>query len=190
MLTHHTHPHRTAWRTLALALAAVATLGLAACTTTQPASEQVSDATITSQVKSKLTADPEINPLNIDVDTTDGVVALRGRVPTAEDSREAEKLARNTGGVVRVDNQLRVGEAETEQVPGTDAAIATRVNGALATSTDVSARNIDVDVQDGIVTLSGVVKTQAAKERAHDIAHEVKGVTTVYNEIQVRPPTQ
>ncbi|MBZ0113467.1 MAG: BON domain-containing protein [Thermoanaerobaculia bacterium] len=73
-------------------------------------SEHLDDAAITMKVKTKLAADPEINPFNIDVDCKDGVVTLSGRVAKIEASREAEKLARNTTGVRQVKNLVEVGK--------------------------------------------------------------------------------
>lgn len=66
------------------------------------------DAAVTAKVKAKLTADPEINPFEIDVDTAGGVVTLSGTVASAEVSAEAEKLTRRTSGVRAVLNRLRV----------------------------------------------------------------------------------
>lgn len=66
------------------------------------------DAAITTRIKSKLTADPEINPLRIDVDTVNGQVTLTGTVPSEDVKQEAEDLARSTEGVVSVDNLLQV----------------------------------------------------------------------------------
>lgn len=67
------------------------------------------DAEITAKIKSKLTADPEVNPFTIDVDTVNGRVTLNGVVRTAGQREEAEKHARNTEGVVEVNNLLEVG---------------------------------------------------------------------------------
>jgi len=67
------------------------------------------DATITTKIKSKLTADPEVNPFTIDVDTVNGVVTLSGTVRTEEQRQEAEDLARGTEGVKEVVNSLQVG---------------------------------------------------------------------------------
>lgn|SRR5512141_1866539 len=103
---------RTRWARLALA-ALLATSGAAAttaCSTTVPARVQVADAEITAKVKTKLTADPEVAAHNIDVDTNEGVVTLSGRVANREQKREAEKLARDTEGVLRVINNLKVGD--------------------------------------------------------------------------------
>ncbi len=67
------------------------------------------DAAITARVKARLTADPEINAFQIDVDTVDAKVTLSGKVPTARARDEAEHLARTTEGVADVTNRLEVG---------------------------------------------------------------------------------
>lgn len=76
--------------------------------------DRLDDAGITAKVKSKLAADPEINPFNIDVDTKDGVVTLSGRVASGENKREAGELARSTKGVRDVRNMLKVGDHREE----------------------------------------------------------------------------
>ncbi len=67
------------------------------------------DAAITARVKAKLTAAPEINPFQIDVDTVDAHVTLNGKVPTEHVKEEAEHLARTTEGVAGVTNLIQVG---------------------------------------------------------------------------------
>lgn len=67
------------------------------------------DVEITAKVKTKLAADPEINPFRIDVDTVDGRVTLSGTVRTERQREEAETLARGTEGVSEVRNLLEVG---------------------------------------------------------------------------------
>ena len=68
----------------------------------------VTDAALTSAVKSKLLADPDVSGLKIDVDTTDGVVTLMGDVSTQAEANEAIRLARTTEGVRDVVSKLRV----------------------------------------------------------------------------------
>jgi osmotically-inducible protein OsmY len=70
--------------------------------------ERVDDARITAQLKTKLTADRAKNLVNINVDTRDGVVHLKGTVPTDQDRMEAERVARGTKGVREVRNDLVV----------------------------------------------------------------------------------
>ena len=55
-------------------------------------------------------------------------------------------------------------------------------------SSAVKNDNVDVAVKDGVVTLSGEVKTPAAKAKAEAEARDVKGVQSVVNDITTPPP--
>lgn len=68
------------------------------------------DATTTATVKSRLLANPNTGGLQIDVDTRGDVVTLTGEVGSEEEKALAEELARNTGDVKDVRNQLIVRE--------------------------------------------------------------------------------
>jgi hyperosmotically inducible protein len=68
----------------------------------------VDDATTTAAVKAKLVGNSNTKGLQIDVDTRDDVVTLSGEVSSAEVSQLAEQIARNTGDVKDVRNQLVV----------------------------------------------------------------------------------
>jgi osmotically-inducible protein OsmY len=104
--------NRTNWllRVQVVCLALVLALALGACSSTRSAGTQVDDAAITAAVKAKLAADGDINPFNIDVDTNEGVVTLQGRVAKEEARTKAEQLARETDGVKRVINLVKVGD--------------------------------------------------------------------------------
>lgn len=171
-------------RTLMLAACAALALGLGACASTQTASTQIDDATITAAVKSKLTADPEINPFNIDVDTDEGTVRLSGTVEKPEARAEAERLARNTEGVVAVVNEIEVGRTTVGKRID-DATLTTKVATKIAADTDLNSFNIDVDSNEGVVTLTGRVATQTAKDEAGQIAMNTEGVVSVDNQLEV-----
>jgi osmotically-inducible protein OsmY len=94
-------------------------IGAAARATGEAASQAVKDATpvvadagITAAVKTRLLADPDVAGLRIDVDTKGKVVTLTGNVKSAAQIAEAEKIARETPGVTRVVNNLKVGATE------------------------------------------------------------------------------
>ncbi len=160
---------------------------LAACSTTRSIGEQVSDASITSTVNAKFAADPEVNPFEIDVDTQAGVVTLSGFVETEAERAEAEDLAHDTNGVKRVVNNIQMGDLSASEVVN-DARITARLKSKLAADPQVSAINIDVDVDvdRGVVTLRGVVSEASSKEEAERLARATGGVTDVRNEIEVR----
>lgn len=89
---------------------AVALLAVAACRTNLSPERQVSDLTITAEVKSKLASDVRLSTIaNIDVNTTNGVVTLSGQVPSHEVRTRAEEVARSVRNVARVNNNLQVG---------------------------------------------------------------------------------
>jgi len=76
--------------------------------TGETAGENVSDTSITSAVKAKLTGDRIGNLTQVGVETVRRTVYLTGVVPTADDKRRAAELARNTDGVKEVVNNLQV----------------------------------------------------------------------------------
>ena len=162
----------------------VVAMGSLACSSTQTTGEQTSDAWITSKVTARMTADPEVNPFEIDVDTTDGVVRLSGMVETDLQRREAEEIARNTEGVKRVDNDIEIGDPTLRENID-DSWIATKVKSKLVADPDINKFNIDVDVLQGVVTLSGTVKTTYARANAEELARRTKGVVDVKNLIEV-----
>lgn len=83
---------------------------LESCSSTQPVGEQMSDSSITSRVKAKFIGDNDVNSRDISVETNEGVVYLTGRVQSSEQRDEAERIARNTDGVKKVVNNIKVGD--------------------------------------------------------------------------------
>lgn len=159
-------------------------LALAGCSTTESAEEQFDDASITTKIKAKLAADPEVNPFEIDVDTQDGVVRLSGFVEEPGDRQEAEKLARDTSGVRSVVNDIKIGDKSVGESVD-DAVIVTKVKSKLTADPSLNPFNIDVDAQLGVVTLSGRVNSIEEKAAAERLARETDGVKRVDNRLQV-----
>jgi hyperosmotically inducible periplasmic protein len=83
---------------------------LASCQamTGRTAGRNVDDATLTASVNAALVADKPSNFTRIDVDTTNGVVALNGTVESPEQRARAEQLAARVNGVKKVVNNLQV----------------------------------------------------------------------------------
>lgn len=71
----------------------------------------IDDATTTASVKSRLLGNQNTAGMQIDVDTRGDVVTLSGEVASAEEKALAEELARSTGDVKDVRNQLVVRKA-------------------------------------------------------------------------------
>jgi hyperosmotically inducible periplasmic protein len=68
-----------------------------------------------------------------------------------------------------------------------DASITTAVKTALAGARGVSAHNINVDTDEGVVTLRGFAASKKERDRAEAIARKVHGVKKVVNMISIQP---
>jgi hypothetical protein len=64
--------------------------------------------------------------------------------------------------------------------------ITEEINDQLTWHGDLDATNIQVKVEQGIVTLTGTVDSRYAKRMAEDIAESIRGVQDINNQLQVR----
>jgi osmotically-inducible protein OsmY len=94
---------------IVLALTLLATV-MSGCSSMQPAKVQVDDAEITTAVKAKMAADPDVKAIQVDVNTNESVVTLTGRVATEAERRTAVRIARETNGVKKVNDMIKVGD--------------------------------------------------------------------------------
>jgi hyperosmotically inducible periplasmic protein len=188
--------------TTILALAVIATLSLG-CTrstaraeTVRTAGDSIHDASITMRIKTTYLFNGHLNPFRINVDTRDGVVTLRGTVPSDIHRDLAGSIAKNADGVTEVDNELSVepgkagdGPDEADKSFGQsvrDATTSASIKMTLALQRGVKASHIAVHTDRGTVTLTGEVDSQAERQLAGRIARETEGVTNVENELDVR----
>ncbi|MFT0548301.1 BON domain-containing protein [Allopusillimonas ginsengisoli] len=99
-------------RTAHLLLAAAAAVTLGACAHNPPeqrsATEYTDDATINTQVQTAVLGVPGVHANDIQVDTYEGVVKLRGKVDTQKAAQNAIQAARQVAGVKKVDYDLDV----------------------------------------------------------------------------------
>ena len=82
--------------------------GLYGCTMGKGTSRPISDASISIAVQAKLIRDHASHFPRINVDTERGVVNLSGVVKTDSQRTQAEHLANQIEGVVKVNNNLEV----------------------------------------------------------------------------------
>ena len=158
-------------------------------------SRKVDDANLTAKVKSQLLWNSNTSGLAIDVDTRNGVVSLSGNVASEDEAELAEQIARNTRDVLGVENNLKVNNEDTsiadkaaresrelaQQV--SDGWITAKVKSSLLYNRNVDGSDINVDTQNGVVTLRGHVDSDFEREQAITIARNIKGVKSVKSEL-------
>ena len=98
--------------TLAIATALTATLaatsGCAVTRKQETVGAYVDDTALTTRVKAKFADNTTVSAMAISVETMKGTVQLSGFAKTVEERLTAEKLARETSGVVAVRNDIIV----------------------------------------------------------------------------------
>jgi osmotically-inducible protein OsmY len=176
------------------------TLAAACCVLALSVGCSYSDSGLTTSVKTKLAADDTVKALNINVDTKDRVVTLKGEVRTEAEEAKAIQIARSTAGVTDVVDQLsivpadataptsgRVGEPAVDSaVSMTDPGITAEIKTRMLADPSVSGLKIDVDTKERVVTLKGVLGTQAEKDRALAIARENKHALRIEDQLTLK----
>ena len=140
------------------------------------------DAWIDGKAEATLLFNGNLDSFDINTDVKNGNVVLTGKVENSVDKKLAEELVANIDGVTSVDNKLTIvsdkdmegdmsddmedtvdmsDDMEDTVDEGTseltDAKIATVIKTRLLMDTDISGFDIDVDVENGVVTLTGDV---------------------------------
>ncbi|AUC88101.1 transporter [Alteromonas sp. MB-3u-76] len=165
--------------------------------------EGAKDAWIDGKAEATLLFNGNLDSFDINTDVKNGDVILTGKVENSVDKKLAEELVANIDGVMSVDNKLTVIEdrdidSMTSKMSDdmeegyeqgaselTDAKIATVVKTRLLMDTDISGFDIDVDVENGVVTLTGTVDSDAEEDLAIEIAKNASDVKDVENNLTV-----
>jgi hyperosmotically inducible periplasmic protein len=151
-------------------------------TTTQEAKTMVTDSWVTSKTKISLFADERVKGTQVSVDTTKGVVHLRGKVDSAEAKSAAGEITQGVEGVKSVKNDLQVvAPTARKAVDASDSDIAKVVGTRLSKNTQL--KKVDVRTDAGVVTLTGQVPSIGASAKASEISRGVPGVKSVKNEL-------
>ena len=146
------------------------------------------DSGITAKVKSALVDAKDIKSNDISVNTSKGVVTLNGFVSSQDQAERAVTLAKGVEGVKSVSDKLHVKDSTKSSVKGyaSDTAITSEVKAKLLADDLVPSRNVKVETQDGLVQLSGTVKTKAQSDRAESVASAIEGVKSVKNDLKTK----
>ena len=93
---------------IAAVLAVVNVTGCAVVRDQQSVGSYVDDTTLTTRIKAKFAEDKVVSAMSITVTTLKGVVQLSGFAKSVDEKMMAERLARDTSGVVSVRNDIIV----------------------------------------------------------------------------------
>jgi osmotically-inducible protein OsmY len=152
--------------------------------------QRFDDATLAATVKSRLLWNSNTEGLDIQVAAENGAVTLRGNAETPAAKELAGALAGNTEGVREVFNHLSVSRADSSAAQVEDAVedagavisdtwITSKVKSSFLYSRNLDGLNITVATDNGLVSLSGTVLSDAEKQLAIETASNIRGVRGV-----------
>jgi hyperosmotically inducible periplasmic protein len=99
---------RTALAATITAVALLTTAGCAVMRGQETVGAYVDDATITTQIKSRMVENKQVDAASIRVETLNGTVMLSGFAKSATERATAETIARDVNGVKAVKNEIAV----------------------------------------------------------------------------------
>jgi osmotically-inducible protein OsmY len=145
----------------------------------------MTDRTIRQAVTDELAFDPSIDSANIGIAVDEGIVTLTGHVATYAERFAAETATRKVRGVRGVVEEIEV-QLVGEKAPH-DEDIAHRAVRMLDWNVWVPKGAIQVNVRDGVVTLTGKVEWQYQKTEAHAAVNHLPGILGLVDLIEVAP---
>jgi osmotically-inducible protein OsmY len=145
----------------------------------------MTDREIKAQVESALDWEPSVDASDVGVSVDDGVVTLRGNVPSYVDKGAAERATLRVYGVKAVADELNVRLLAGYERSDSDIALAAVA--ALKWHTLVPPDRVTVVVGNGWLTLQGTVEWQYQKNAAAGAVKALTGVKGIANEIVVAP---
>lgn len=150
------------------------------------AKECADDAFITTEIKTKMAKDPLLSDTKLQVETNQGMVFLKGKVNSSAEAHAAIELAAGTKGVMDVDASRCIIEGGGH--PIRDTVITAKIKGVFAREKvfgkkPITVSTVHVETTDGIVYLTGKVKTKAQKKTVEKLANSIKGVRLVKSNI-------
>jgi len=147
----------------------------------------MNDSWITAKTKIALFADSRVKGSEIKIETTQGLVMIRGKVDSDAVKQTAEGIAKGIDGVKSVKNELQVvAPSKREAMDDKDDAITARVNEQIAKDSHLKKAGIHAQTNAGVVSLTGEVQDLMTSAQASWTAWQVPGVKSVKNDLTVK----
>ncbi len=151
---------------------------------------EISDAELRNAVLNALAQQPElVQKVGCSVD--DGIVTLVGHVRDAAEEQKAIAVAGAIHGIKQVISALEIAERVPNEsaLPVDDATLVGKVAAALdATGVIIQDRVIEVD--QGVATLRGTVRSERERQRAMEAVESVDGIRAVHDHLVVKTATR
>lgn len=116
---------------------------------------------------------------NLHLTSVNGSLLIVGQAPTAYLRDQALKIVHDVAGIVRVHNQIRIGNVTSVTTQTNDIWLTSKVKTALFSNKAVNGKDIKVITENGEVFLMGIVSKSEA-DAAVNITRNIGGVNKVF----------
>jgi osmotically-inducible protein OsmY len=144
--------------------------------------DRVADLEIKTSISDAFSKDTQLRDSHIQVEVKNRIVTLSGAVETAAQKHTAEQIAWQAPGVLGVVGNITVTNAPATPDSANDK-LARRVEFELYSTKAVSMKSIQIEADNGTITLSGTVSSRAEKLLSEKITQSVEGVRKVVNNL-------
>ncbi len=147
--------------------------------------ERVADLELKAIVQGAMGKSPELRDKHLEAAVKERTVTLNGTVETSAQKNLAQKIAEGIMDVHGVINNITV--IPTQNVADSpDERLSKRVEFELYSTKAFSLNGLQIQSQDGTITLSGTVSSRAEKLLAEKVAQSVEGVRKIVNNLSVQ----
>lgn len=163
----------------AVAVVAVTT-GASMATDRRSFGNQIDDQSIEVKAYNEITKNKSLNEnTNIHIISLNGSVLIIGQAPNTYLRDQVVKIINDLDGVVRIHNQIRIGNLISVTTKTNDVWLTSKVKSALFASDEVNGKAIKVITENAEVFLMGLV-TQKEADAAINITRNISGVNRVF----------
>ena len=128
-----------------------------------------------------------IDDVNVDWDKKENIVHLKGSVDSAAERARAEQVASTAVGTSgKVLNELTVEGVTDKTADNADGQIRDQLSEMVHRDATLKDRNIDFDVNNGVVTVKGDVRSAAEKTRVSELVKSAAGVKDLANGLEIK----
>jgi osmotically-inducible protein OsmY len=144
----------------------------------------VSDRDLRQRIDTELSQHPSLDREDLRFAVHEGVVTLHGDVPSYAQKQAVEDILCPLSGVKGVANELEVRLSPEHQ--RRDAVLAEVALNELRHTVQIPTDALQVDVEDGCITLTGTVPWDFQRRRAEQALRYLIGVKAIHNRIEVK----
>ncbi len=132
--------------------------------------------------------DANLHEVSVDWDKEARVAHLQGTVDSTSERERAATVAETAVGTSgRVLNELTVANVNEKTADDLDGGIRSTLTAMVDRDQVLRDRDIDFDVNNGVVTVKGEVRTTAEKTKVTDLLKGAPGVKEFANALEIKP---